>query len=80
MTVDELVEFFTGEKSTGSSERVYVAGYEGGLEDLEKEQIEFCRIKRDENGKSDIFGPHEEAYNKTDVFDEYDWVLKRRDT
>ena len=74
MTVEELVEFF-GEDGSG---RVYVQGYEGGLEDLEKGQIQFCRIKRNENTGMAVFGPHEEVTNKEDECDEYGWVLKRR--
>ena len=75
MTVEDLLEFF----GAGSvfSEKVYVQGYEGGLEELEKAQIQYCRIKRDENGPSGIFGPHEEVCIVGDEYDEYGWVLKR---
>ena len=78
MTVDELLEFFEG--GTSGLTKLYVQGYEGGLEDLERASIQLCRIKRDPqpgSGRSGIYGPHEEVYIVGDEFDEYGWVLKR---
>ena len=63
MTVIGLMELLESTKFYGNN-RVVIEGYEGGLEDITKEQISVIKIKLDENEGIDVFGPHEEVTDR----------------